>query len=107
MPKSITVTEGNYGIAINNTFVDDNNVVKNITGYTCTVDIIYPDNTKENLPVEIVTPLSGLVLFVLGVNQTIQPGLHKLYFNLSDSNSLVTAQDMVTYYVLEKTGGVD
>lgn len=106
MSKQIIITEGNYGIAINNTFLEEDKTAKNITGYTCNVDIVYPDETKENLPVEIVTPASGLVLLVLGTGQTVQTGLHKLYFNLTDANSLITAQDMVTYYVLEKTGGV-
>lgn len=106
MSKQIIITEGNYGIAINNTFVNEDKTVKNIAGYTCNVDIVYPDDTKESLPVEVVTPASGLVLFVLGTDQTAQTGLHKLYFNLTDADSLITAQDMITYYVLEKTGGV-
>jgi 5-hydroxyisourate hydrolase-like protein (transthyretin family) len=106
MAKQIICTQDNTGISINNTFLNSDKTKKDITGYTCTVDIVYPDNTKENLPVEVVTAADGLVLFVLGAEQTAQTGLYKLYFNLLDVNSLVTAQDMITYYVIEKTGGV-
>jgi hypothetical protein len=106
MPKQIIITQNNSGIGIYNTFLEpDKKTVKDITGRICSVDIVYPDGTSENLPVETIDSANGKVLFVLGDKQTSQAGLYKLYFNLSDSNSYITAQDMVTYYALAEKGG--
>lgn len=102
----IMITQFNLGIGIKNTFINPDKTPKNIYAHTCSVDIVYPDLTKENVPVDNYDASNGIVLFMLGVNQTEQTGLHKLYFNIIDSSSLITAQDMVTYYVLAKTGGV-
>lgn len=106
MPKQIILTQYNEGIGIYNKFIKEDKTVQDITGYTCDVDIVYPDSTSENLPVEIVNAVNGTVLFVLGDTQTSQSGLYKLYFNLKDNNSYITAQNMITYYVMTKKGGV-
>lgn len=101
--KTIVITQNNKGIGIYNTFLkQDKKTIKDITGYTCNVDVVYPDGTIENLPVEIVDAVNGKVLFILDTSQTEKTGLYKLYFNLYDDNSYITAQDMITYFVLEK-----
>jgi hypothetical protein len=105
MAKQIIITQGNYGIGICNTFVNNNKEPKNITGYECYVDVVYPDNTTDTFLAEIVDYATGKVLFILSDKETEQVGLHKLYFNLKDSNSYITAKDSVFYYVLEDKGG--
>lgn len=105
MAKLISITQFNRGIAINNTFVDETGKAKILTGYTCNVDVVYPDKTKENISVEIVNSLTGNVLFILGLLQTTKPGIHELYFNLTDINSFVTAQNVIRYNVISETGG--
>ena len=105
MAKQIIITQGNKGIGIINTFLNADKTVKDITGYSCNVDIVYPDKTTENFPVEITGALNGKALLILDTLQTAQLKLHKLYFNLYDINSLITAQDMINYYVIDDKGG--
>jgi len=105
--KQIMITQNNRGIGIYNTFLNYDKTVKNITGYSCSVDIVYPDNTTENLPVEITDATNGEVLLVLDLSETEQKGLHKLYFNLYDANSFLTAQDMINYFVIANKGGAE
>ena len=106
MSKQIMITQGNYGIRINNRFIKADKTPNDITGCTCNVDVVYPDSTKENMPVEITLPSEGLVRITLDATNTTQEGLHKLYFNILDSSSCITAKNMITYYVVAKTGGV-
>ena len=104
---AIILTQNNYGIGIYNTFIDEKTkVVKDITNYTCNVDIIYPDHTTENIALEKIDAINGQVLFLLSDNQTSQAGLYKLYFNLIDSNSKLTAKKLITYYVMAEKGGL-
>ena len=105
MPNRIIITSGNKGIGIINVFKNLDGTVKDITGYTCNVDVVYPNRTSENLPVEVTDATAGKVLLILDTAQTIQYGQHRLYFNLVDSNSYITAQDIIIYQVIKAKGG--
>lgn len=104
--KQIILTQNNTGIGIVNTFIGADKEPINITGYTCTLDLVYPDNSTVKYPIEVIDSVNGKTLFILGLEETSQIGLHKLYFNLIDANSHITAQNMSTYYVLAEKGGV-
>lgn len=105
MSKQIILTQNNTGIGIYNTFINGDKSVRNITGYNCTVDVVFPDGTTKDFQVDITDPINGKVLFILDSSLTNQEGLYKMYFNLSDSNCFITAKDMVTYFVLADKGG--
>lgn len=106
MSKQIIITQDNYGIKINNRFIKADKTPIDITGCTCNVDMVAPDNTKTNQAVEIILPSEGLVRITLDATDTAQEGLYKLYFNLLDASSMITAKNMITYYIVAKTGGV-
>lgn len=105
MSKQIVITKGNKGISIKNVFYNDDGTAKNITGYDVNVDVVYPDGTTTTEAVEITNAAIGETLFILGTNQTVQVGLHKLYFNIYDVNSYITAQNMINYLVIDDKGG--
>jgi hypothetical protein len=102
----MTITQNDYGIDLVNSFTN-NGIAINLTGCTINIDIVYPDNTKHSFDGTITDAVNGIVEYVLISENTTQEGLYKMYFSVLDSNALITAQNLITYYVIAKDGGVD
>ena len=106
MSKSITITQGNIGICILNTYKNSNNTVQNLNGYGCNVDVVFPDNTTKRIEIPVIDEPNGIALLSLDEELTKQLGLHKLYFNLYKTGVFVTSSDVISYYVIDDKGGV-
>jgi hypothetical protein len=107
MTKDIIVTQGDYGICIQSQFMQDKKTAQNITGYTVELTTVTPDLSKLYRTAQIIDAVNGIVEYILNEEDTTQSGLYKMYFELLDDNENITAQNMVTYYVLAKHGGVE
>lgn len=110
MSKNIIITNNNKGIGIINNFVDSKKNPIDITNFSYSVDLVFPDGTTKTYTPEPIDKVNGKVVFVLKQEHTAQLGLHRVYFNIfnnadSIDGSFVTAQNMITYFVVEERGG--
>lgn len=100
MSKQITITQNDYGISVEAVFG------QSLTGKTVDLTIVRPDNTTVSKVPIITDMVQGKCEYVLAPEDTIQLALYKLYYSAKDSNSNITAQNIVTYFVVPENGGV-
>lgn len=103
--KQIILTQNDKNISIIVNF-KENGTIKDINGFTVNVDIVTPESSVLSDIAHFVDASKGQAEFFITEKYTATAGLYKLYFRLVDSNGVLTGQNMVTFYVLEKNGGV-
>lgn len=106
MNEQIVITKGDSGIELNVSFINNKKQPVNITGNTIEVTFVTPSKNKLYRQAHITNALNGECAIVLNNKLTNESDLWSAYFVAMDSNSNITAQDAIYYYVLEPNGGV-
>jgi hypothetical protein len=103
--STIVITQNDYGYIIEVSVVDKKTPVK-LTSCSVVGTVVAPDGSK--IPVDTITmkdDINGIVEFTLDPEHKEQVGVHKLYIEVSDGYSSISAKEPVIYYVQAENGG--
>lgn len=105
MNEQIIVTQGDSGIELKVAFVDNKKKPVSLVGNSVETTIVAPSKEKYIVQAHITNEENGECAIILTDELTNEPNLWSAYFLALDSDSNVTAQDAVYYYVLSPHGG--
>lgn len=101
-----TVTQNDFGIPINVSLVDKDNLPVSLLNATVTGTMVRPDKTKKEITFTITDSLNGLASYTLLAEDTEQLKLYKIYVSKNiTGTSKVTASTLVMYNVVAEDGG--
>lgn len=105
MNEQIVLTQGDSGIELEVTFIDNKKRVIDLTNMFVEIDIISPTFKLQRRQALVKDAINGVASFIISDKYTNEPELWSTYWRVVDNDNNVTAQESIYYYVKQQFNG--